>query len=86
MSLGIAVVSPYPDLVSFSMLLGLAQVVNIKPYERDGENDPSSNATASLLCVRAANEFLVPDDALDRILQGAHAHAHQLVVKQPPAQ
>ena len=45
--------SPYPDFVTISILLGLMQVANVKPYERDRENEPQSNANASLLCVSA---------------------------------
>ncbi|WFD34537.1 hypothetical protein MCUN1_001378 [Malassezia cuniculi] len=48
MSLGMTMMTPYPDLVTFSILLGLIQVANVKPFERDSQNEPTSNAAASL--------------------------------------
>lgn len=70
MSLGMVMMSPYPDFITLSVLLGLMQVVNVKPYERDNENEPTSNAMASLLYVSRL-QFLVPYDTLQRLLQGA---------------
>lgn len=48
-----SIISPFPDLTSLSILLSIAQVINIKPHAPvKAANDISSNAYASFLYVQ----------------------------------
>lgn len=56
-----SIISPYPDFTSLALVLGVAQIVNIKPHAPVRESsDLSSNAYASFLYVcRTDTSFAV---------------------------